>query len=234
MSRLKLVLLSLLAAFAISAIASASASARCGGPNPTHWVFCNNEEPMKELGTPPEFALGLGGLQLLEGKVTGVAAKFHCLDVHILAWLLLLGNFHALLIYLHCIEIKPSGCKLSTAQEKEIKTKLLPGRTIPLGAPLGSPPQMEVKGAGATEEFVALEVEKNGTMECAIPTGNYSVTGNQVVELPEPESMKVNHELVATKANSHLSIGGTAGASYSGTALVHLGSLLAWGILPGT
>jgi hypothetical protein len=234
MSRLRLILFSLLAVLALSAIGSASASAECGASLPTHWVFCNDAEPMQELGTPPASALGLGGLQLLEGTITGAAAKFHCEDVHVAAWLLLLGKALVKLTYLHCVEIKPAQCMLSVAQEKEILTKLLVGRTIPLGDPLGSPPQLLIAGEGTNEEFVGLEILQKPGMECAITPKTYQVTGSQIVTLPEPESMKVNHELVSTKANSHLSIGGASGASYSGTALIHLATLLAWGLLKGT
>jgi hypothetical protein len=234
MSRFRFALLGLLAAFVLSAIGSASASASCGGTPATHWVFCNDAEPMQALGTPPALALGLGGSQLLEGKIFGgVSFKLDCEDVYVQAWLLLLGKLHAKLTYLHCAETKPTQCKLSTAQEKEILTKLLPGHTSPLGAPLGSPPQLLISGAGAAEEFVSFEIEPKAGMECAIPTGSYAISGAQILELPEPESMKVNHELVATKANSKLSIGGNTGVSYSGTALVHLATLLAWGLLKG-
>lgn len=189
---------------------------------------------MQELGTPPALALGLGGLQLLEGTINGATAKFNCEDVHIAAWLLLLGKFHIKLTYLHCTEIKPAQCMLSVAQEKEILTKLLVGRTIPLGDPLGSPPQLLIAGEGSAEEFVGLEILAKQGLECAIPTKTYAVTGSQILTLPGPELMKVDHELVATKANSHLSLGGNSGASYSGTALVHLTTLLAWGLLKGT
>lgn len=230
MSRIKLILLSLLAVGAVSALGSASASASCGGLPATHWVWCNDASPMEELGTPPTLFLGLGGLQLLTGVITGVEAKFHCKDVHVEGKLELLGAATFALTYLGCKQVMPSACKLAAAQETEIKTATLTGQTE--GALPGGPPKVLVKGAGAEEEFATLETLK--PTGCNIPAGKYKVTGLQLVELPEPESMKVEHELVAlAEEPSKLKLGGNE-AFYVGSAKVHLLNGLAFGLLPGT
>lgn len=226
MSRIKSVLFSLLVVCAVSAAGSASASASCGGTPLAQWVFCNDSE----VELHEETVSGLGGAQVLEIKFTGVASKIECKDVHVKGTLELLGNFHFKLTYLGCKATKPPNCKLSTAEEKEILTTVLPGRiTGPLP---GGPPELEVEGEGAEREWVNISLENSGGT-CSF-AGTYRISGKQILELPDPESFKVEHEIVATKANSEFFLGNEANkVSYSGTAKIMLGLGLSWAVMPG-
>jgi hypothetical protein len=191
-------------------------------------VWCDHTGA--ELGTPPVLFLGLGGLSLLRGSITGAEAEFHCKDVHIHGKLLLLGRAILRLVYLWCQQVKPANCKLEEAQELRIETAELTGSTV--GTPPGGNPKVLVQGKGATEEFATLKTLQPAG--CAIKAGEYKVTGLQLVDLPEPESFKVDHELVALPEEpSKLKLGGNE-AFYEGSAKVHLASLLPFALLPGT
>jgi hypothetical protein len=100
------------------------------------------------------------------------------------------------------------------------------------GALPGGPLRGLVEGAGANEELATLQMEKPAG--CAIPAGSYKVTGLQSLESPEPESFKVEHEVVALPEEpSKLRLGGNE-AFYEGSAKIHLASKLAFAVLPGT
>jgi len=223
MTRFRLILLSLFAVFAFSALASASASAnKCllGGIN-HKWLFCDHTGLEIASGT---LFLGLGGLALLAGTVNGAEIKFHCLDFHIHGLLLPLGRIHRLrLWFLWCRVVKPAtGCKLSAAQEKEIEATANGELTGGLSATF--------TGEGSGETFATLELENSGGT-CPV-TGALPVKGSQLVELPHGEESLVDHEIVAKKAGSHLTFNGQP-ASFSGTGKVHLASLLPWLVMLG-
>lgn len=229
MSRIKLLLLGLLVAVAVSAIGSASASAACGGSPPTHFVWCNDANPMEELGTPPVHVIGVSGLSLLAATISGVPTKFHCKKDDFLGVLELLGLGHGIIIFLECKMLEPEKCKLSEADEAKIQTTEFGEELV--GTLAAGKAKAKFTGTGATEKFATLEVE--APAGCNVPAGNYEVTGLQEAELPESESMKVKHEVKATKALSKLKVGGNT-ASFSSTAEVELESKLAWGVLLGT
>jgi hypothetical protein len=191
-------------------------------------VFCNDAGA--ELGATSTLFLGLGGLQLLRGTITGAEAQFHCKDVHIHGKFLPLGLLHVTLTYLWCKQTLPAKCKLVAAQEKEIETeKELMGSTVGL---VPGTPKVLIQGKGANEEFVTLKTE--APTGCTVPAGSYKVQGLQLVELPEPESLKVEHEVVALPEEpSKLKLGGNE-AFYEGSAKIHLASSLAFAVLPGT
>lgn len=230
MSKMRLILLSLLVMGVISAAGPTSASAACGEKPSTHWVWCNDAESMKELGTPPAAFFGLGGLHLWVGFIVGVVVIFHCKDVHITGLLGLLGAYSVVEVHLGCKQIAPAACKLTTAQEKEIKTNNLEGETV--GTLPGGPPEMLVKGEGASEEVMTLETEK--PTGCSIPAGKYQVTGLQLLDIPEPESLKVEHEFIElSEEPSRLKLGGNE-ASFEGSYKIQLKSGLRFDLLPGT
>lgn len=229
MLRVKLILLGLLVAFVVSAVGSASASAACTKSSPTNWVFCNDVGV--ELGTPATLFLGLGGLSLWEVVITGVGLRIHCKDVHAHGKLELLGLGTVGFTYLDCKITSPAACKLTAAQEKEIKTgQSLMFKTT--GAVPGGPPKVLLKGEGESKTFMILETLKPAG--CSFPAGTYPVTGELIIELPEPESFKVEHELVVlAEEPSKLKFGGNE-FFYEGNVKIHPASLLAFAVLPGT
>jgi hypothetical protein len=219
MSRIRLLLLGLLAVVAVSAAASASASAEtCTGGS--HFVFCNdNQEPLTGAAV-----LGLGGLALLAGHLGGVEAKFDCSDVHFSATLEKLGSGKGLLQFLNCKEEKPAKCKLSTAQEKEIDAKFnVQQNSVTLAT---------FTGSGTGELFTELVVENKGAEVCAVP-GVYPVTKRQIVSTPKGGSSLVNQEIIATKANSELTLGSESASFSSTTNNAMLSSGLAWLVMAG-
>jgi hypothetical protein len=219
MARFRLLLLGLLAVLAVGAVASASASAEtCTGGS--FFVFCNdNNEPLHNTEV-----LGLSGLALLSDTTLGAEAKFHCGDDHFKATLELLGKIKGLILFLHCVEEKPTGCKLSTAQEKEIDATFTgeqKSQTVAL-----------FTGAGASETFTTLEIVNTGG--CSLATNNYPVKGKQLVETPKGGSSLVNQEIVAKKSGSFLEFNGHKSVSFSSTTTnAHLASGLAWLVMAG-
>jgi len=218
MSRIRLLLLGLLVVLAAGAVASASASAdKCSGG--TNFVFCNdNNEPLHN--TP---VLGTSGLSLLSGTLGGATARFHCKKDDFKATLELLGASSGLILFLECVEEKPAGCDLSTAQEKEINAQFTAQqKSLTLSL---------FTGAGTGEKFAELEIRNLGT--CPIPTGNISVTGKQLVETPKGGESKVEHEIVAKKSGSFLTFNGHEASFSSVTTNAHLANSLGWLVMEG-
>lgn len=220
MSRCRLILLSLFAVFAFSAVATASASAKqCGSG--TLWVFCyDSGEEIHE-----EIVLGLSGLSLLVGKIGGVTARFHCIKDDVVGTLELLGLNKGTITFLECKMTEPSGCKLSAAQETKIEIEVLSELT-------GHPEEAKLLFKLHGPSFVKLSVENGGGCPEGIP-GSYDVTGDQTCSLPEWNVLKLLHEVVCVKTQSHLQLGGAA-ASFSSTAKLRLESDLNWAVLLGS
>ena len=215
-------MLGLLAMSALGAVALAPAGAeepkKCGVEKPTHWAFCygsNNEE----MGKPVQKASGTGGVSLLAATI-GVEAKFECESNNFAAELESSGKGKGTFTLLKCKETKPAHCKLTAAEEKEIKFSFTESL---IGKPEKSvTPEAEFVGAGAGEEVFKLEIE-HATNECVIVEQAYKVTGRQDAELPKAEESLTEHEIVATKLGSNLKIGGNS-ASFSSTDKVKLSS----------
>jgi len=206
--------LALLAAFALSAVVLAPALAepkKCGVPSPTHWAFCygSGEEMVNQK------AEGSGGTAILVATIGG-EAKFECESSTLVAELESSGQGKGTLTLHKCSELKPKHCKLTAAEEKEIKlafTESLVGK-LEKGKS-----ETVFTGTGPSEEIYNLTIEEE-TNECMI-AGSYKVAGKQGAELPSAESSLVEHEVVATKLLSKLKVGSN-NASLSSTDKVKL------------
>ncbi len=223
MSRIRLLLLGLLAVLTVGAVASASASAEtCTGGS--HFVFCNdNQEPIAH-----ETVLGTSGLALLSSHLGGGEAKFHCLSDDFQDELGLLGAGSGLILFLNCTELLPAGCELSAPQKKEIDAVFT--------AELESATLATFTGSktAATKEFTTLEV-----VNCSV-AGKYAVTGTQMVSIPKGGESKKEQEIIATKAQSALKLGVEPASFSSTTSNAHLGGTLnmanlnlAWLVMSG-
>jgi hypothetical protein len=223
MSRFRLISLCLLAALALGAVVLAPAGAeepkKCGVPSPTHWAFCygsNNEE----IGKPVQDVSGTGSKAVLAATIGAAEAKFECKEVSFAAELEPEGKGAGAVTLHKCKETKPAFCKLTEAEEKEIKlyfSESLIGKVEKPGKP-----EAQLTGTGSGEEVGILYVEHE-TSECSIVAAGYKVTGKQDLELPHAEESLSEHELVAKKTGSYLKIGENE-ASLSSTLKVKLSS----------
>jgi len=215
MSRFRLILLSLFAVFAFSALASASASAACSdGGIKSVFCFHTNVEIHEEL------ALGTVHLSLLSGVLGSTTTKIHCKDGTFHGKILLLGLGTGVISYLGCTVEKPASCTVAQPIVANVHALLSSGVMPATGT---------FTGTGANEKYTSITLEG----ESCVVKGTFEVNGSQLVEFPEGETSKVKHEIVANKTGSHLKFGGNT-ASYSGTALIHLASELPWLIMLGT
>jgi hypothetical protein len=227
MSRFRLLLLGLLATLAVGAVSAASASAEGCSDGGTKNLFCafpGNVE-IHELSVTGE-----GGLSVLALTIAGTETKLHCKDNRFAGTLHLLGVAIGEVDFLGCTVEKPAGCSVQgdpghpglvlASIHIQLLSDLM-GSGL-LGLATGN------STGGEAEEFTKLEI----TGSCVLK-GSWIVTGLQILELPEGETGKVEHEIVAKKANSKLKFGGNV-ASFSSTAKVHLDSNESWLIMLGT
>jgi hypothetical protein len=175
-----------------------------------HWVACYFPGE-GEIGTPPQEVSGTTGEAIFQGTVSGVSAEFKCSSGAGSGFLELLGAGKGTIKLSSCKEIKPAGCKLSSAEE----TGITASATAQLGAHPATPVAL-FTGSNTGEEFTTLEVLNESG--CTI-AGNYVVHGMQTCELPEATTEKAKHEVKCKKSGSELFIGaGTSNkASFSST-----------------
>lgn len=225
MSRTRLILMALLAAFVASAVVLAPAIAepkKCATGS-THWVFCyNNNEEMSN-----QKAEGSGGTAILASTIGG-EAKFECGTSTLVAELEASGKGKGTITLHTCKETLPEHCKLTAAEETAIKLPF--AETLSSEYKKGVPPEAAFAGTGSDEEIYNLEIEHEAG-GCAIPAGKYKITGKQETELPNAEESLPEHEIIAKKSLSDLKVGGNS-ASLSATDQVKMssshGGSLAW------
>jgi hypothetical protein len=225
MSRTRLMILALLATFVLSAVVLTPALAepkKCAAGS-THWVFCyNNNEEMSSQKVE-----GSGGKAVLASTIGG-EAKFECETSTLTAELESLGKGKGTITLHTCKETKPEHCRLTEAEETEIKLPFVESLTSEYKK--GVPPEAAFAGTGSGEEIYNLMIEHESSA-CPIPAGKYKITGKQETELPNAEESLTEHEIVAKKSLSDLKVGGNE-ASLSATDKVKMssshGGSLAW------
>lgn len=220
MSRIKLLSLSLLVAIAVGTVVSESASATDACSGGTKFVFCNDaNQPL--VGAAVE---GTSGLSVFVFTIGGAEAKFDCLKDDFKATLEALGAFKGLILLLECKELLPVSCKLTVADEAGIH--LLFAAQVE-----GHELSTFTGSQGPGEEFFRYEIASGGG--CAIP-GTYSVTGQQMVDIPKGGESLAEHELVMLKRNSKLKFG-TEKGTFSSTDKIKLSATptLPWLIMLG-
>lgn len=228
MSRFKLLLLGLLAMFAVGAASAASAAAEGCSDGGTKNLFCTfpGNVEIHELAVEGE-----SGLSVLAATISALEVKIHCKDDRFVGALHLLGLATGVVDFLGCTVERPRGCAVQDGAEHpglvlafvhiQLLANLMEGELLALATGNGT--------GGEAEEFAKIEITGEG---CGF-AGTFPITGLQILELPEGGSGKVEHEIVAKKANSKLRIGGST-ASFSSTAKVHLDSDESWLIMLGT
>jgi hypothetical protein len=217
MSRTRLMILALLATFALSAVVLPSALAepkKCATGS-THWVFCyNNNEEMSSQKVE-----GSGGKAILASSLGG-EAKFECETSTLTAQLESSGKGKGTITLHTCKETKPEHCRLTAAEEKSIELPFVESLTSEYKK--GVEPEAAFAGTGSNEEIYNLTIEHE-TSACPIPAGGYTITGKQETELPKAEESLTEHEIVAKKSLSDMKVGGNE-ASLSATDKVKMSS----------
>jgi hypothetical protein len=204
--RVRLMFLGLLAVFAVSAIASASASAhgfwRCKEVAAGTGKY-ENHECIKEGGNKnwERKALGVGetegvsgtsGVSKLESKILGKNITIECKKDTFTGTLEEGGKSRGEVKFKECKVVGLAGCEVKEPIEFKFKDLLV-----------GPEPGVEdeFKGEEAEEVFVTIEIKI-----CAIK-GKYKVKGTQICKLPEAETWKIIHKIECTPAGSKLKLG---------------------------
>ncbi len=219
MRRIRIIGLALVAVFAVGAIASASASAandKCHENAGTEFQLCAEKSPTEaafvELGSPEPTKFGTDGDQLVKSRLTGsllgVASVVECQDIEILLTIEDSNKSTGTITFTSCKMIKPAGCKLSAAQEKEIIVPVVDELSEEGAGKIGD----EFWGAtgGPTKEgepFVTLHIEAEPGKICLAPK-EATISGSQWAEISNATVAKEHGEATALAANSEMTFGG--------------------------
>jgi hypothetical protein len=232
-SRIRIMLVSLLAVLAVGAVASASASAhtyticRTGGTEKYETNKCTGPKTAGTFSILPvelteKYSFeGTSGVSKLEGTLAGDRAIIECKKDKITGEIEKEGKSKASVItYEECslaIVVKhvreaETTCKVPNIKTEPLKDLLITG-----------------KGIGPEEEF---EPESGTTFATVVVEGcalesREKVTGKQICQLPEATVEKAEHELDCSPTGGSLDFAGKP-ASYYGNATVKLTNGAAW------
>lgn len=242
MSRIKILMLGLLAVFAAGAVASASASADefivpCHkvltmGTGEWHNSTCTTTSGTKEYTTKllageAAKVVGASGESVLEGEAFLVKITIKCKKDKFEGELEAAGASKGKVEFTECKVLKPG----TTEQLQQCKVKE-PIEFSFLDQLTGSPVEDEFKPTAANAPvFVEITMEPEAGGKCAIaemPT-KLKVEGTQNCKLPEATSFKVKHEIECTSAGSHLTFADNP-AKFESTETVELESKGEWKI----
>jgi hypothetical protein len=217
MSRTRLILVGLLAAVAVSVIATAStstpasASGNClkvGTP-----AYCVEGSPLVSASENVE---GTSGSAILKATIGGVTAEVKCetgkatgsIEGGVAG---AVGKSKTKITFETCKLLAPEHCKLTSAEETKIKTTELNGELELTGGKILD--KLEPK-SGAAFATVSIEGETSSCViaEVAIPKG-FNITGSQLCEVDSSitgaETEAEKHKLICKASGStNLAIGG--------------------------
>jgi hypothetical protein len=205
MSRVRVILLSLFAVFAVSAVASASASAtpECEPPEEggDYAVCVQHEGVQKEYEgeiTNDNHAVN----SVLKGTVLGFAteltgttavAKLQAEDS---------GASKGEITFTNVTVVKPAKCI--------VKEPIVAKFTAQLATPPAAITDL-FKGSGAEETFAEIEFKDKGTEVCPLKNQTFKVKGTQKAEFDAGiETITENHEVIAKASGSNLKLGPNA------------------------
>lgn len=233
MSRTRLILLSMLTAFAVSAVASASASAAalvftCRLPGGSTWKFtssstCYAGTPEVTNGTWEREDLatgtsvtGLGLLSLLISKLSGTSILIHCPDADLSGTLGSNGLISGIIIaYLNCAILG------NWAPKCEVSPTLTTNKLMGTATSSG---RQEITFEPEEANFIEIVIKTKSGQTCSI-ANTYPIKGTQKCEMDTSEKEasegKTSHEVICTNAGSKLKLGPEA-ATYLGNAMVEM------------
>jgi hypothetical protein len=233
-NRIRVLLVSLLAVFAVSAVASASASAhqymRCTekplglGPKWDNDVCNTMTKPPAERrweivsvanGTKVE---GTSGESILKSELDFVKLTIKCSKDTFSGDLDESGkSSHTVITYEGCALANPAGetCEVNaTLPTNELKDELV----------TGSGSRLEDKFESEGTHFIEIEIKQKSGKTCT-PKGTYPITGSQTCEVDktnaEAETLAADHKIICSTTGSKLKLGPEK-ATYEGTATVGL------------
>lgn len=218
MTRLRLILLSMLAVFAVSAVASASASAasKCeakeeGGDNT--WCIEGKELAGEQALTTSQktsFVLtaAAAGITLTCTKETGSGTLVQVNSTEPAA---------------SDVELTFSGCTLTSLPNCKVKEpiKVNGGGDLLDAVTKGRSEVTFTPSEGET--FAEITIENNGAKTC-LQKGTFPVTGSQTCALPKGEEEITKHEVECKTTGSKLKLGKNE-ATFSGTAFAEVVSV---------
>jgi hypothetical protein len=227
-NRIRVLLVSLLAVFAIGAVASATASAHEFSV-PCHKVIAAN----KGLGEWEDAACTKAGgtkeftTKLLAGETEefldtsgpailvapAVAIEIECWEDTSKGKLEAAGKTTGEATFYRCRVVTPAGCKVKEPIEIKFTDLLVGAATEPV--------KDEFKGTEAEETFVTITIEG-----CAAE-GKFKVKGTQIADLPAAGQERALHEIISTPSGSKLKLGANA-AFFTNTETVRLFSGKLW------
>lgn len=240
-SRIRIMLLSLLAVFAISAVAAASASAHeflvcqeTGTEKYTEHLCSTKNETGKwsfaAIAAGKSFEVeGTSGVSKLEGTIGGQKVIIECSTDVTKVTLEPAGATKGTITFSGCkIFSVTKGkktllkCVVNSVGEAAEKIKLTFLDVLVTGK--GGGPEDEFKPAVAEKPFV--EIETSGA-ECAL-VAKTAVTGTTICQLPEAEVGLVEHEIECSPSGSSLKLGATAAGFFSAAKVKIVGTGAGW------
>lgn len=219
MSRSRLILLSLLAAFVVGAVATASATEppkKCGGKVMTTPNYCVGGVQLENSKgeSISEKIEGPDGESVLKTTVGNVNTEIKCTKGKSTGTIEngtsgTVGKSKAKITLETCKLLKPANCKLTAAEESAIKTTELKGALALTGGRIED--KLEPKEGAA---FASISIEGEN-VSCVIAEPGkpetYAVTGSQLCEVDssntEAETETEKHKLICKFSGSSLKIG---------------------------
>jgi len=218
MSRTRLILLGLLAALAAGVVASASAEP----PPPTSCTsvtstpaYCVAGAPLAS-GAPEKFEGTNVGESIFKSTVGMVKTEIKCGTGKSKGSIEdgasgTVGKSTATMTYEECKLVKPTNCKLTSADEKAMKTTELKGE---LALTAG---RVEDKLESKTGVFAGISIEGKESSCVIAEVGkpkSFNVLGSQLCEVDssntEAEKEAATHKMICKYSGSDLEVGGPA------------------------
>jgi len=236
MSRSRLISLSLLVAFVVGGVASASAvepPTSCLKVTTTP-AYCVAGVPL--VSASEEVEGTNSGSSVLKATIGSVTSEIKCEKGKSKGTIEggaagTAGKSTSTMSFEKCKLLKPENCKLTSAEEKEIKTTELKGELVMTAGRVEDKLEPETGAAfagisieGKTSSCVIAEVGKPKT---------YNITGSQLCEVgsgnTEAETEAIGHKIKCNASGSSLNIG-TSPAEMTSEATVKLTSGKNWSV----
>ncbi|HEY5044284.1 MAG TPA: hypothetical protein VII53_00320 [Solirubrobacteraceae bacterium] len=238
MSRTRLILLGLLAAVAVSVVATASTSTPASASGSCLTVtkapaYCVEGVPLENASEKIE---GTNGASVLKATIASVTSEVKCGKGKTTGAIEggaagTVGKSKTTITFEECKLLKPANCKLTAADEREIKTTVLKGELVLTGTRVED--KLEPKeGAG----FAGISIEGKES-SCVIShvgeVKTFSVTGSQLCEVDSTntaaEKETEKHKIICKAAGGSLEIGANP-AELEDEATIKLTSVKNWSV----